>query len=914
MIIAYTSAVANPTFSQADAEIAQATLTTTQNVYGGATDTENPTATFTFSWHLLQKPTGSNAALSAANVANISLNSIDTWGNYRLFLIATNTATSDTSETDFLKAPNSAFVHVRVNSTNLGLEKVAPGERDWHTRAWEWVSAVDTMDATVDAIDTRVTTLEGVTPGTFAGLTDTNFAGLSNGHVPVYTGSGWENQSFLGKLTYKGTYNATTATPDLTNALKGDFYIIDVAGTQFSKDFEIGDHLVVNADMGGALADAKVDKLDSTDAVSSVAGRTGAVTLAHTDITGLSTVANTGAYSDLTGTPTLGTAAALNTGLTTGDIPVLIDVGGTPGLGVMDGSNLTGISGGSSSGLDVFTATSAGTAAANTAIWFTAVSATSCTLTLPLSSGLSDGDTVVTTRARNGELVIQQNAGDSGSLIFYGPSTASSHTLTNNYQMLTIRWNGSNWFIFDNVNALVASTGDYNDLLNQPGATSPASETVQGIIEIADNGEATAGTVNDKALVPSNISSIASTQLSDTASILRSANIDITVQAHDDDLDDIAALTPVNGSALVGNASGVWDLTALATVATSGDYNDLLNQPDGALEFGAHNDSGVALSVGQVVYINGVSGNIPTVALARANSASTMPAYGLVKTAANVGASVDIVTFGNITNVDTTTWSLSTGDTIYVSAATAGALTSTPPASETNLIQNIGRVVKAHSSSGIIKVGGAGRSAATPNLDTGKIFLGDGSNQAVSTALSAINLSSFNQDLTTTNVTEGTNEYFTAARVDTQVATLPMSTLSDVAYTAGPGINNYVLTYDHSSTSWGAEAAAGGGGARPTVTAITATPYTIGTTDSAIGASELERTYTASTGAGTVNLPTAVGLSGFKLQIKRLTSAAVTVDPDGTEHIDHAGQTTFAIATQYTSVTLQSDNANWLIV
>jgi hypothetical protein len=98
------------------------------------------------------------------------------------------------------------------------------------------------------------------------------------------------------------------------------------------------------------------------------------------------------------------------------------------------------------------------------------------------------------------------------------------------------------------------------------------------------------------------------------------------------------------------------------------------------------------------------------------------------------------------------------------------------------------------------------------------------------------------------------------------------------------------------------------------VTDITATPYTVGTTDGAIGASELERTYTASTGAGTINLPTAVGLSGFKLQLKRLTSAAVTVDPNGSEHIDHAGQTTFAIGAQYDSVTLQSDNANWILI
>jgi hypothetical protein len=43
--------------------------------------------------------------------------------------------------------------------------------------------------------------------------------------------------------------------------------------------------------------------------VTSVAGKTGAVTLVAGDISGLATVATTGAYSDLTGTPTLATVA-----------------------------------------------------------------------------------------------------------------------------------------------------------------------------------------------------------------------------------------------------------------------------------------------------------------------------------------------------------------------------------------------------------------------------------------------------------------------------------------------------------------------------------------------------------------------------------------------------------------------------
>ena len=51
-----------------------------------------------------------------------------------------------------------------------------------------------------------------------------------------------------------------------------------------------------------------------TAAVTTVAGRTGNVTIGYTDVSGLSTVAHTGAYADLSSPPTLGTAAAHDVG------------------------------------------------------------------------------------------------------------------------------------------------------------------------------------------------------------------------------------------------------------------------------------------------------------------------------------------------------------------------------------------------------------------------------------------------------------------------------------------------------------------------------------------------------------------------------------------------------------------------
>src|SRR6056300_1399125 len=161
----------------------------------------------------------------------------------------------------------------------------------------------------------------------------------------------------VGGVTYQGTFDAS-APADLSNATKGDLYIISVAGTYQGQTWAVGDHLLINADMGGTLDPAKIDKVDNTDSVTSVAGRTGAVTLSTADISGLATVASTGAYSDLTGaptlatvattgaysdlsgTPTLGTASAEDVGTSAGNV---VQLDGSARLPAVDGSLLTGI-------------------------------------------------------------------------------------------------------------------------------------------------------------------------------------------------------------------------------------------------------------------------------------------------------------------------------------------------------------------------------------------------------------------------------------------------------------------------------------------------------------------------------------------------------------------------------------------
>jgi hypothetical protein len=248
-------------------------------------------------------------------------------------------------------------------------------------------------------------------------------------------------------------------------------------------------------------------------------------------------------------------------------------------------------------------------------------------------------------------------------------------------------------------------------------------------------------------------------------------------------------------SVAIGQAVATTDNVTFNNVTASGEF---IGDVEGAVRFNAKADG--ALSKGDVVCITGVSGDVPTVAKADADDAAKMPAFGLAAADANDNAALQVVTFGNITELDTSGFSV--GQILYVST-TAGTLTTTAPSGESSQIQNIGKVVRSHASAGIIKVGGAGRSNATPNLDDGKIFIGNASNQA-STAT-----------LNTALVPESTNLYYTDARFDTRLATKDTDDLTEGTsslyftnervddrvnslLTAG---SNITLTYDDSANT-----------------------------------------------------------------------------------------------------------------
>ena len=118
------------------------------------------------------------------------------------------------------------------------------------------------------------------------------------------------------------------------------------------------------------------------------------------------------------------------------------------------------------------------------------------------------------------------------------------------------------------------------------------------------------------------------------------------------------------------------------------------------LEVYVRNQTGSTLAAGTIVYINGATGNRPTVTPAQANNdANSAQTFGFVKTSiANNGFGFVIIR-GEVENLDTS--ALTEGVQLYLSPTTAGAYTTTKPSAPQHLVY-VGIVVRAHPTQGVI--------------------------------------------------------------------------------------------------------------------------------------------------------------------------------------------------------------------
>ncbi len=180
----------------------------------------------------------------------------------------------------------------------------------------------------------------------------------------------------------------------------------------------------------------------------------------------------------------------------------------------------------------------------------------------------------------------------------------------------------------------------------------------------------------------------------------------------------------------VGGAIGAADVLAGSniTVTPSGDDQQVTVALSSTAELPVYipvkNTSGVTINKGAPVYATGSVGasGAVQVAAADADDPAKMPAIGLLAQQLADNATGECVVVGMLRGVDTGSYTIN--DPLYVST-TAGQLTGTKPTGASELIQNIGRVVRVNNSSGEIVVLGPGRTNDVPNaIDAGKLTSG----------------------------------------------------------------------------------------------------------------------------------------------------------------------------------------------
>ena len=151
-----------------------------------------------------------------------------------------------------------------------------------------------------------------------------------------------------------------------------------------------------------------------------------------------------------------------------------------------------------------------------------------------------------------------------------------------------------------------------------------------------------------------------------------------------------------------GDANFTWDSSRQLLNAT---YSTIANVYEVVAD--------VDISKGEAVYTTGFNGGSgkPQVDLAQSNSSATMPAIGIAAADITAGQTGLVIIDGQLDGVTT---SGSANDILYVSATVAGALTNVRPTGATELVQNMGNIIKV-GAGGKIAVTTVGRTTDVPN-------------------------------------------------------------------------------------------------------------------------------------------------------------------------------------------------------
>src|SRR6056297_957198 len=192
---------------------------------------------------------------------------------------------------------------------------------------------------------------------------------------------------------------------------------------------------------------------------------------------------------------------------------------------------------------------------------------------------------------------------------------------------------------------------------------------------------------------------------------LETTNFDNLLSATDDDvetametidemvIDDITFNAIADGSEPTYTEGMLYYSNAKKSLIQYTDSSNVNIELGKELYVRVYNDTAAAIEKGKVVYPVGSTGDVPKVELAQADSLDTARPIGITSEQIAVGEEGFVIIFGSLADIDTSAYSL--GDTLYVSATTAGNLTNTKP-SYPNKAVRVGVVVSVSSTTGEI--------------------------------------------------------------------------------------------------------------------------------------------------------------------------------------------------------------------
>ena len=231
----------------------------------------------------------------------------------------------------------------------------------------------------------------------------------------------------------------------------------------------------------------------------------------------------------------------------------------------------------------------------------------------------------------------------------------------------------------------------------------------------------------------------------------------------------VAASITGNSIGITGSPITTSGTLALAFAGTSAQYvngaGNLITFPSiisqaQNLVTEVYNKTGATLTKGTVVYIDGGQGNLPSVTKALATGdATSAQTYGIVQADITNMNNGYVVAAGRLGDLDTQAFT--EGTQLYLSATTAGTYTSTKQYAPNHLVY-VAIVVRAHPTQGVIevKIQNGYEMDELHNVSAQSPSNGDILQYVTSTSLWTKTAG------TTTNIAEGTNLYYTEARVN----------------------------------------------------------------------------------------------------------------------------------------------------